>query len=94
LEGIHDLYVLTKNNMAWKLFNEGCSEVKRHLYEYDEGTWTYYNRLKHKADWKYHNIHIDQMNYLWKITGDILFKKYCEKWKIYALKPFAKIKYE
>jgi len=94
LEGIYELYMLTKDNLAWKLFQEGINELKRHVHEYDSGSWTYYDRLKNMANWKYHNLHIKQMKYLYKITGDVLFRKYQSKWKGYALKPFAKLLHE
>jgi len=34
------------------------------------------------------------MHYLWDKTDDLLFKKYYEKWKGYAAKPFAKLFHE
>jgi len=79
LEGIYELYTLTKDDMARKLFQEEMNELKRHIHEYDAGSWTYYDRLKNMANWKYHNLHIKQMDYLWKTTGNVLFKKYSKR---------------
>ncbi len=91
LEGIYELFALTKHNTAKMLFDKGISELKTHIDEYDTGSWTYYDRLKLVASWGYHNLHINQMAYLWKITGDELFMKYHRKWKLYMQKPLAKM---
>lgn len=91
LGGIYELYMLTKDGMAQKLFEKGINELKRHIYEYDTGLWTYYDRLKNVANWKYHSIHINQMDYLYKITMKKVFLSFHKKWYNYALKPFAKI---
>jgi len=94
LEGLHELCAYTKNKTVEKTFSAGVAELKRHLHEYDTGSWTYYDRLRHIASWEYHNLHIDQMNYLWETTGDVLFRKYYGKWRGYAANPFAKLLHE
>ena len=94
LEGIYELFALTKDGTAKMLFDKGVDELKMHIDEYDMGSWTYYDRLKLVASWKYHNLHVNQMAYLWKVTGDKLFRKYHRKWKSYTQKPLAKILYQ
>lgn len=94
LEGIYEFYSYMKDKLAKKIYDAGVAELKRHVHEYDAGSWTYYDRLRRMANYSYHMVHIEQMDYLWKTTGDILFKNYYEIWKAYAAKPFSKLLHE
>lgn len=68
--------------MAKHIFDAGVEGVKNHLQDYD-AVWTSRYNL---ADWKnevafehYHEIHIIQLLWLHKVTGDIKFKEYAQK---------------
>jgi heparosan-N-sulfate-glucuronate 5-epimerase len=90
LEGVHMFYSYTQDSIALKIFDKGCQEVRRHLHEYDTGSWTTYDRLGRFAGLKYHNIHIKQMNFLWRTTQDPFFLRYYKKWKSYLTRPFSR----
>lgn len=90
LEGVHSLYSYTKDSVALKIFDKGCEELKRHLHEYDTGSWTTYDRLGRFAGLGYHNVHIRQMHFLWRTTQDAFFLRYHNKWKSYLRKPFSR----
>jgi heparosan-N-sulfate-glucuronate 5-epimerase len=79
---LHDFYVQTGSQDAKSLFEEGITELKRHLSDYDTGRWTYYDRVGHLA-YDYHYVHINQMQELYEITGDTEFKAYHDKWASY-----------
>jgi hypothetical protein len=79
---LYDFYIHTESQEAKALFDEGIVELKRHLSEYDTGHWTYYDRIGNLA-YDYHYTHIEQMQTLYQITGDPIFKEYQEKWNSY-----------
>jgi len=79
---LDDFYSHTGSIEARTLFNEGVLELKGHISQYDTGHWTYYDRIGHLA-YDYHYVHIDQMQRLFDITGDPLFKEYHDKWSAY-----------
>ncbi len=83
LEGVHELCEHIESNTAMKIFNKGLDELKRHLHEYDTGSWTYYDRLGQVSPRRYHELHIKQMRSLWEMTGDEFFLEYYRKWKDY-----------
>lgn len=53
---------------------------------------SYYNILKELASGVYHNIHITQLEILYKITSKNIFKDYAEKWAFYKNNPFSHLK--
>jgi heparosan-N-sulfate-glucuronate 5-epimerase len=79
---LHDFYNRTGSQDAKLLFEDGIDELRRHLIDYDTGRWTYYDREGHLA-YDYHYVHINQMQELYEITGDIMFKEYHDKWESY-----------
>jgi hypothetical protein len=79
---LNDYYIRTGSKQAKSLFDDVVIELKRHLADYDTGYWTYYDREGHLA-YDYHYIHIDQMQKLYEITGDTVFKAYHDKWASY-----------
>ena len=79
---LHDFYIRTGSQDAKSLFEDGITELKRHLIDYDTGRWTYYDREGNLA-YDYHYTHINQMRQLYEITGDIEFKAYHDKWESY-----------
>lgn len=86
VESLIDLnYIYEKIGIkkAKELFNSGLKELKEKLKEFDTGSWTYYDLLKHPARFDYHQIHIREMMDMHKITGDKLFLKTAKRWKEY-----------
>lgn len=83
LMGIYEYYKITGDKRALLLFNRGVEELKRHLHEYDTGSWTRYDLVGTMASVKYHKIHVKQMKIMYELTGDEIFLKYYEKWKAY-----------
>jgi heparosan-N-sulfate-glucuronate 5-epimerase len=79
---LYDYYQKTASGEAKSLFDEGIIELKRHLGEYDTGHWTYYDRIGNLA-YDYHYVHVEQMQKLFDITSDIVFKEYHDKWHSY-----------
>ena len=87
LWGVYDFYLLTQDKRAQKLFKDSIKTLKENLNKYDTGFWSLYEQSKTKmrmlASPFYHNLHTVQLNILYKITGEPIFKEYAEKWEKY-----------
>lgn len=79
---LNDFYNKTGSQEAKSLFDDGLTEIKRHISEYDTGHWTKYDLIGHLS-YDYHYVHIYQMQKLYEITGDAMFKTYHKKWASY-----------
>ncbi|MBN2031130.1 hypothetical protein JW824_12930 [bacterium] len=84
--GLNDFVrVFPKNEGAKKIFNDGIQTLKNILPEYDLGYWSRYNLCK--AEWYpeidpstlgYQRLHIIQLNMLFQLTDEPIFKTYAE----------------
>jgi hypothetical protein len=91
LFGIHEYHSITKKKQAQHLWKEGIKTVKALLPKYDLGYWSIYDlQRKYPSTTSYHNLHIRQMNILYQLTQDKLFKEYEEKWSQYTTKSINK----
>jgi len=86
--GIYEYYKITGDKKALLLFEKGVDELKRHLHEYDTGSWTKYDLVGTMASVKYHRVHVEQMKIMYELTGDEIFLEYYEKWKAYENDPW------
>ena len=88
LQYLQEYYDRTGSEQAQTLFQDGVAELKVHLPEYDAGYWTYYDREGNLA-YDYHYTHVEEVQYLYEVTGDEVFKEYHDKWASYfPLNPF------
>lgn len=83
LIGLREYYEITNDGDALLLFNKGAEELKRHLDEYDTGSYTVYDLVGTPASKFYHEIHVEQMLTMYNLTGDPIFLQYHEKWTDY-----------
>lgn len=81
LVGVYNVYKDLNSELARKIFESGVSTIKNHLHEYDAKYTSRYSL----ADWKdevslenYHEGHVLQLLWLYKVTGDPIFKKYAK----------------
>ena len=72
--GVYDYYRITKRDDAKKLLMGAITTIENNIHRYrNEGEVSYYC-LKHKVDASvYHNIHVEQLNTLYSITGEPKF---------------------
>lgn len=87
--GIYDFVrVFPKNSLAKKIYDDGIQTLKNILPEYDLGHWSRYNLCK--ADWYpeidpatigYQRLHITQLEMLYRLTNQEIFKEYAEKFR-------------
>lgn len=91
LFGLHEFSRLG-NKRAKKIFDEGIVTIENTLKNYDLGFWTKYDvadevfygeRNINACTAHYHNIHIKQLEVLYKTTGNEVVSQYLIKWKGY-----------
>lgn len=81
LTGLNYYYQQTKDSLAKAYFDLGIKALKAALPRYDRGDgYVFYDALGKLADENYHPLLVKQMDELWQITGDPVFKSYYLKW--------------
>ena len=89
LFGLYDAYKATGSQTALQLFNEGAATLKKIIDEFDNDNWTLYSLNKEsnfRNHWNYaspfyQKIHVAQLNGMYLITNDEVFKKYADKFE-------------
>ncbi|MFX0195744.1 MAG: D-glucuronyl C5-epimerase family protein [Candidatus Hodarchaeota archaeon] len=97
LLGIYDHYRVTKSKLSFELFTKGIDTLVRTIPNYDTGFWSKYSLSKKSnvgnhfnlASPVYHNIHINQLKILYRITQEKIFDYYAKKWQRYQQGPFG-----
>jgi hypothetical protein len=87
--GVYDFVrVFPDNKLARKIYEDGIQTLKNILPEYDLGYWSRYNLCQ--AEWYpevdpatvgYQRLHITQLEMLYRLTGEEIFKEYAEKFR-------------
>ncbi|ABS52173.1 D-glucuronyl C5-epimerase family protein [Campylobacter hominis] len=87
LAGLYDYYTYTNSDKAKKLFLQGIDSLKEHLASFDAGFNSYYSwsenpyihGIASMVGNKYHDLHIDQLLWIYYVTNDMFFKNYAHK---------------
>lgn len=88
LEGVYNFWSITGYEQAKMIFDKGVIALKASLPSYDALGWTYYDALGNIASKNYHHIHIRQMKWLYKVTGDPVYAHYAADWENDLVSPF------
>jgi hypothetical protein len=81
LTGLNKYFMLTRDTLAKEYFDLGIKSLKAALPRYDRGDgFVYYDAMGKLADENYHPLLVSQMDELYQITGDPVFKTYYLKW--------------
>ena len=85
--GIHDYWLYTQEPAAGRLIERVNQTLKEQLSTYDSGFWSMYEhsglRLRMLASSFYHRLHIVQLQVMYQLYGDPVYKQYAERWQIY-----------
>ena len=96
LWGVYDYYLATKNTKAKELFEEGLRTLGADIDRFDAGFWSLYEQsgtiLSMVASPFYHDLHIVQLEVMYKLTGKDIFKQYAGKWKTYRQNPWNRFR--
>lgn len=84
LFGLWDYYRVIKDETALELFEKGKNAVIKDIKSYDTGYWVLYQQNSlYLLNGTYMDLHIDQMNILYNLTGDSIFQEYENRWQKY-----------
>lgn len=86
LLGLHDLHQKSKLNELKIHFEKGIQGLVAQLHKFDTGNWSAYDILGKAASDHYHDIHIEQLKSLFKMTRAPELKKYAKKFQDYKFK--------
>ena len=90
ITGIREYFLLTKDDSAAYLIDQGLAALKQHLPDYDLGNEKVGYDIEHNmADKKYHMILAGQMKQVWEITKDTSFYRYYTKWNTPLQQPYV-----
>ena len=90
--GIFDYIRVDKDHeLANEIFSKGVSTLERLLPRYDMCFWSKYSLCGAEfhahvdpASISYHHLHIIQLELMYRLTDNAIFKEYKEKWKKYV----------
>jgi heparosan-N-sulfate-glucuronate 5-epimerase len=87
LLNIYQYYTLTHDAAAKFLFDQGILALKKNLPNYDyNGKYSYYDaHPKSLSPLSYHKLVVQQLEDLYNITKDAVFKRYHDKWQNFEL---------
>ena len=76
-------YEITNDANAKAIFDKGIDYLKKNLWRFDTGTWSFYDLMENPATPEYHKAEIPQLRELYDITGEDVFRAYSDKFDRY-----------
>ena len=82
LWGILDYARVTGARKAWDWWEAGVETLRAHIADFDCGYWSVYDLESRELASLYYqtNIHAPQLEVMYLLTGDAVFKRYAERW--------------
>lgn len=84
--GLYDYVKITKNERVDFVLKYTLNTLKKNLKYFDNGYWSKYDIENMITSPFYHKLHIAQLEVLFEITNDQIFKEYAIKWENYRNK--------
>lgn len=88
LWGVYDFFLATKESNARELFSRGVRTLLHNLEHYDLGFWSLYEqsgtRLSMVASPFYHQLHIVQLEIMYRLTDEAKFAEVAQRWQRYS----------
>ncbi|MFZ0389478.1 MAG: D-glucuronyl C5-epimerase family protein [Calditrichia bacterium] len=90
--GVYD-FIRThpQDEISRRIFEEGVQTLKGLLPQYDMGFWSKYSLCQadfhpqvDPATISYHHLHIIQLEFMHRLTGEPIFREYAARWRGYA----------
>ncbi len=81
--GLFDLYRVTGRQDVKQDIDACIKTLKNNLHKFDSGYWSNYDLLYKELVRYYYqkNVHVPQMQILYQLTGEEIFRKYAVKWE-------------
>lgn len=91
LTGPYDYYKYFDDEYAKKIFNRGITTLVKNIQKFELDLrffkWTRYDDKKlFFASGNYHEIHIDQLEWLFRVTGEEILKEYANRWRNFLIR--------
>jgi heparosan-N-sulfate-glucuronate 5-epimerase len=82
--GVYDLFSVTKEYSIGFFLDECADTLCKAVYAFDNGYWSIYDLLnKCPSTLPYHNLHIEQLRALYKMTKCVTFNEVAERFESY-----------
>jgi hypothetical protein len=83
LFGLYDLFRVTQDGRVGTDIAACLNTLRANLPRFDTGYWSLYDRLKVELVSTYYqrNVHVPQMDVLYALTGDPVFRRYADRWR-------------
>jgi len=93
--GLYDLFTHANNEKAKTLFTQSIRSLRDNITDYDAGYWSRYDlrRDGRLASVKYHKLHLELLEILYRITGDTYFIDVRNKWNGYYESLFCRLRF-
>lgn len=93
--GIYDYANYTDQKTDYQFCSQFIDSLADNLHRYDCGFWSYYDLKKplRMTSKPYHRIHIAQLNQLYNITNQDVFRKFRDRWESYLASPLCNFKW-
>ena len=94
--GLYDYLLVEKDEKIEDIYNQTIATLKKQINKFDVKYWSKYDDDYKLASPFYHHLHVELLNALYDITGEIVFKNYANifdnysKKRIYRVKAFLK----
>ncbi|OVE74345.1 hypothetical protein BVX94_00615 [bacterium B17] len=88
LWGVRDYKnMVTDNEQVAELWDKSINTLKQNIYKFDCGYWSLYDLAhvsrENPASTFYHSLHLVQLDIMYRLTGEEVFKSTMDKWKKY-----------
>ncbi|MFF2447139.1 D-glucuronyl C5-epimerase family protein [Neobacillus sp. NPDC058068] len=81
--GLFDYFKVSEDKRIKELLDKTLESLEAHLSEFDNGYWSMYDLGGRITSPFYHKLHIAQLEVLYDIFRNELFKEYSERWHKY-----------
>ncbi len=83
LWGLYDYCKYTNDDSVQKIFESSLDTLKNKLSDFDIKFWSRYDDGKNICSPFYHKLHIAQLNVMYDLFGDSIYKVTADKWEQY-----------
>jgi len=84
ITGLFDLFCISEDTLVEKILKEGIFTLRKNTGKYDSGNWSIYQlNPALLAPLNYHMLHVQQLSFLYKVTGENIFKEYAVRFNTY-----------
>ncbi len=91
--GVYDLYLFTQSPFYKREFDSYIKTLRDNLYLFDARIWSFYDATSDRmlASPFYHRLHLVQLDILYRMTHEPVFRHFRDKWYAYTENEFNKI---